>query len=99
MGLEMSTEVRPIRKSAIAVLAGEGFLPRVSPDVSLEEPWSRERLPTQVAFARQSMSPNVHLEGTQRNVNFFAELANELLLVLTGAVELDVLGQAREGGV
>ncbi len=96
MGLEMSAQVGAVGEGARAVLAREGFLARVRPDVTLKEPRSREGLATQKALAGQRVRPDVHLEGAQRNVNLFAVLAAKGLFVgrlLSGAVQFLVLCQ------
>lgn len=102
MGLEMSAQVGAVGKGARAVLAREGFLARVCPDVTLEEPWSGEGLTAQKALAGQRVRPDVHLEGAQRNVDLFAVLAAKGLFVsrlLSGAVQLLVLGQTAVGRI
>lgn len=49
------------------------------------------------------MRSNVHFEGAQRRVNLIAVLAAEALLCLVAldgwTVELQVLGEARVGGI
>ena len=63
VGLHVSPEVALVSKALGALSAAEGFLPGVSPDVSLEEPGPGERFPTERTLAARSVSPHVHAEG------------------------------------
>jgi hypothetical protein len=62
----------------------------VRPDVALKQPRSGESLSTKFTFARESMSPYVHLEGTQRRVLLITIFAVKLSFALTQTVELFV---------
>ena len=76
--------------------AGEGFLARVRPDVTLQKPRTRESLTAQEALAGQCVRADVHLEGTERDVNLLAVFAAEGFLVgglLGGAVKLLMFSQ------
>lgn len=80
--------------------ATEGFLARVGPDVTLEQPRSGEGLTTQHAFTRQRVGPNVHFEGTQTNVDFIAVFTAEGFFgLLLDAVQFLVFGQPAVGRV
>jgi len=99
----MCSQIRAICKRPVAMLATEGLLSRMSANVSLQQPWSREGLAAQIALAGQRVGANVHLEGTQRNIGLVTILAAEGLLHLITlggrAMELLMFGQPGEGGV
>lgn len=101
MRLQMSPQIRSIRKRPIAVITRERFFARVGAYVTLEEPWTRKRLPTHRTLAGQRVRPNMHLQSAEGHVHFLAVLATELLpgALSSGAVELSVFRQSREGGV
>lgn len=65
-------------------------------NVALQQPRPRKGLSAHGALARQGVGPNMHLEGTEGNVHFFAVLATELLSrpFSSGAVELLMFGKA-----
>lgn len=95
--LEVRPEVTPVCERTVAVLAAEGLLAGVRPDVALEQPRPRERLAAEVALAGQRVRPDVHLQRAQADVHLLAVFARERLLRLAlggGAVELLVFGQA-----
>lgn len=100
MRLQMRPQIRSVGKGPLAMLAVEGLLARVRPDVALQQPRPRESLSADVALAGQRMGADVHLKGAQRHVHFVTVLAAERLLRLVslggGAMELLVLGQATE---
>lgn len=102
MGLKVRSEVAPVGEGPLAVLAVEGLLAGVRPDVPLEEPRSGEGLSAKVTLAGQRVRADVHLECAQADVDLLAVLAGEGLLCLAfgrGAVELLVLREAGVGGV
>ena len=76
----MRAQVGPVCECACAVLAPEGLLSRVSADVTLKQPRSRERFSAQRAFTGQRVGADVHLEGAQGDVSLVAVLTAELLL-------------------
>lgn len=94
----MRPQIGAVGKRPIANIALERLLAGMGPDVTLQQPGSRERFAANVALARQRMRADVHLQRAHRRVLFAAVLAEELLLA--GAVVLlAVLAQARIGGV
>lgn len=103
MGLEMSTEIRPIGKSSSTVMARERFFTSVGSDMSLQQPRPGESFSTQVTFARQRMRANVHFQRTERCVHFWTKLAAKWFLRQVsfgdGTVELAMFGKSRIGRV
>lgn len=101
--LEMSTEVGAVGERPVTKRTREGFLAGVGTDVSLQQPWSREGFATEDTLAGEGVRPDVHLESTQRHVDFLTVLAAEALLggglLVGGAVELLMLRQSRVRGV
>lgn len=99
--LQMGPEIRSVGERPVAVAARKRFFASVCADVALQQPRSRERFAADRALTWQRVRPDVHLEGTERYVNFFTELATEGLLrpVAGGTVELAVFRQSGEGGV
>lgn len=103
MGLQVGAQVGPVGESPVAVLARERLLAGVGADVSLQQPWPAERLTAHVAYARQGVRADVHLERAERVVRLVAVLATERLggavRLVVGAVILLVLGQTGNGRV
>jgi len=98
--LQMSPQVGPVRKGARAVRAAERLLPRVGPDVTLQEPRPREGLSAEHTLARQRVRSDVHLQGPQADVDLVAVLAAERLFdLLLDAVQFLVFGQSAVGRV
>lgn len=56
----MGTEIGPVRKGFTAVSTAIRLFSRVGSHVTLEEPWSGEGFPTDVAFVMEVVSENVH---------------------------------------
>lgn len=87
----------------MAVLARKRFLAGVSANVALQQPRSREGFAAEMAFAGKCVRPDVHLEGAQAGVLFFAELADEglfsLVTLSVRTMELLVLGQTGISGI
>lgn len=82
MRLQVRAEVGPVGERPSALGAAEGFLAGVGPDVSLQQPGPRERLPAEDALAGQGVGPDVHLQGPEGGVQLVAVLTREALLVL-----------------
>ena len=97
VGLHVSPEVALVSKALGALSAAEGFLPGVSPDVSLEEPGPGERFPTERTLAARSVSPHVHAEGGRAAVLLAAVRA--VLHVRVRSVALSVPGKVGAAGV
>ena len=57
----------------------------MSPDVALEQPWSREALPAKVALAALVVGPQVHRVGRHRDVGLVAVRALASFFVLKGS--------------
>lgn len=101
--LQVSAKVRPVGESAATVMAREWLFARVGANVALQQPGPRESLPAQVAFARQRVRPDVHLERTERSVHLGAILAAERFSGETPfggrAVVLLMFGQSGVSGI
>ena len=97
VGLHVSPQVTFIREGFVTEMAAEGFLPGVSPDVSLEEPGPGERFPTERTLAARSVSPHVHAEGGRAAVLLAAVRA--VLHVRVRSVALSVPGKVGAAGV
>ena len=81
---------------------GEWFLAGVRPNVTLQEPRAGESLAAQKTLAGQCVRADVHLEGTQRDVDLLAVFAAKGFLVgglLSDAVKFLVFGQSAVGRV
>jgi len=70
MGLQVSPEVAPIGKCAIAVLTSEWLLAGMRPDVTLKQPRPGECLATCMALAGQRVRSNVHFQCAQTDIYF-----------------------------
>ena len=57
----MSPQVGLVSEGAGTLSAGEGFLPGVSAEMSLEQPGPGERLAAVLTLAGQSVGSDVHL--------------------------------------
>lgn len=103
VGLQVGAQVGPVGESPVAVLARERLLAGVGADVALQQPRPAERLAAYVAYARQRVRADVHLERAERVVRLVAVLAAERLdgamRHVVGAVILLVLGQTGNGRV
>ena len=97
VGLHVSPEVALVSKALGALSAAEGFLPGVSPDVSLEEPGPGERFPTERTLAARGVSPHVHAQGGWAAVLLVA--VGTVLHVWVWPVALSVSGQVGAAGV
>lgn len=101
--LQVSAKVRPVGESAATVMARERLFARVGANMALQQPGPRESLPAQVAFARQRVRPDVHLERTERCVHLGAILAAERFSGETPfggrAVVLLMFGQSGVSGI
>lgn len=91
----MRSEVRSVGECAPTVITLERFLPRVSPQVPLEQPRSRKGLSAQFAATWQRVSAYVHLESADRRVDLVTLVTVVFLARLAsgGAVELPVFRQ------
>ena len=78
----MGSQVGFVCKGSSTFSAGEGFFSSMGPEMTLQQPWSRERLSTIRAFARESVRSDVHLESRIAVVLFITILAGGLLLDL-----------------
>ena len=94
--LQVRAQVGAIRETPPTHVTREWLLAGVRAQVTLKQPRSREGLTTHVALAGEGVGADVHLESTERVVRLLAELAAELLLNVTLAVELFVLRQTAE---
>ncbi|MPC41810.1 hypothetical protein E2C01_035415 [Portunus trituberculatus] len=99
VGLEVGPQVAAVREATVTLRALEGLLPRVGPDVSLQQPGPRESLATELTLAGQRVRADVHLEGSKARVHLLAVLACERPPGVLEAVELSVLGKPSHGGV
>lgn len=82
-----------------AALVSSHPLTCVRPDVSLEQPRPGESFPAYFAHARQSVSPDVHFEGSEADVLLLAVFTTEGFPRLGVAVQLFVLEESRVRGV
>lgn len=80
VGLQMRPQIGSVRKSSVTMHTRKRLLPSVSPDVSLQQPRPRKSLATNIALARQRVSPDVHLQRSHGGVHFFTILTDERLL-------------------
>lgn len=91
----MRAQIRAVGESAMAMIAAEGLLARVRPDVALQKPRPGESLAAEMALAGQRVGSDMHLEGASRRVNFATFLARDdfwsFLFARLDAVELLVL--------
>ena len=94
VGLEVGSEVGLVSEGALALGTGEGFLPRVRPEVTLEQPGPGEGLAALLALAGQGVGPDVHLEGAGGVVALATIFTSGLSLDLIRTVKLLVLGEA-----
>lgn len=67
--------------------------------VSLKQPGPGEGFATQLTHAGQCVCTDVHLQRAQADILLVAVLAAEVFLTRPLALELSVLGQAREGEI
>ena len=74
------------------MLTRKWFFARVRTEVTLEKPRPREAFSAQRTFTWQSVRPDVHLQGSERDISFIAEFTVELLFNMTGTMELLVFG-------
>ena len=93
VGLEVGAEVGLVSEGALALGTGEGFLPRVRPEVTLEQPGPGEGLAALLALAGQGVGPDVHLEGAGGVVALATIFTSGLSLDLIRTVKLLVLGE------
>ena len=91
--LDVGAEVGLVSKGALALGTGEGFLPRVRPEVTLEQPGPGEGLAALLALAGQGVGPDVHLEGAGGVVALATIFTSGLSLDLIRTVKLLVLGE------
>ena len=89
----MSPQVGLVSEGAGTLSAGEGFLPGVSAEMSLEQPGPGERLAAVLALTGQSVGPDVHLEGAGGVVALATIFTSGLSLDLIRTVKLLVLGE------
>ena len=75
VGLHVGPQVALVSKALAALVAAEWFLPCMSPDVSLQQPGPRERLPTERTLAARGVSPHVHAQGGWAAVLLAADTA------------------------
>lgn len=78
----MSPQVGLVSEGAGTLSAGEGFLPGVSAEMSLEQPGPGERLAAVLTLAGQSVGPDVHLEGALGVVGLVAVFTSDVTLYL-----------------
>lgn len=75
MGLEVRSKIGAIGECAMAVFTFKWLFPCVRPDMSLQKPWSRERLATDVAAAWKRVRAMVHLQSAKWHIGLRAVLA------------------------
>lgn len=106
VGLQVRAQIRAVRERPVAVLARERLLARVRAYMALQQPGPAERLAAQLAYARQRVSADVHLESAQRVVRLVTVLAAERLgrgrgagALVVRTVVLVVFGEPGHGQV
>lgn len=92
VGLQMGPQVGPVGEGSMALVALEGLLARVRPDVALKQPRSAEGLAADFALARQCVRSDVHLEGSHGGVLLAAVLAAEVVVLVPDNLEGLLLG-------
>ena len=93
VGLQVGAQVGLVGEGAATLGAGEGLLPGVGPQVTLEQPRPGEGLAALLALAGQRVGPDVHLKGAGGVVALAAILTSGLALDLIRTVKLLVLGE------
>lgn len=87
----------------MAVVATEGLLTSVRPNVTLKKPRSRESLSAKVALARQRMRSDVHFQSSSRGVDFSTLVACHcflnLITFVCSTMELLVLRKSGIGRI
>lgn len=92
MGLKMRPQIGLIGERSRAELTLKRLLAGVSSHVTLQQPRPRKTLAAKLAFAWQSVSPDVHLQRAQSVVMLPAISAREFLLDLIRTVQLLMFG-------
>ena len=75
VGLHVSPQVGPVRKTLPTVSAAEGLVTSVGPQVALQQPGPREGFPTDVALVVEVVGEDVHGEGRHAHVHLPAHPA------------------------
>ena len=93
VSLQVGAQVGLVGEGAATLGAGEGLLPSVGPQVTLEQPRPGEGLAALLALAGKRVGPDVHLQSAGGVVTFATILASGLALDLIRTVKLLVLGE------
>ena len=97
--LHVGAKVRPVGERLEALVARVRLLSRVRPDVTLQQPRSRERLRAYGAHMLAPMRQQVHRQRRLRHVSLAARRARLGAARLDGAMRLLVARQVRRCGV
>ena len=97
--LHVRAQVRPVCERLPAVGASEGFLAGMRPQVTLEQPRTREGLGADGARVLEIVRQDVHRKGRHADVDLVAVRALLRLLAVEAAMGLLVTGEVRRRGV
>ena len=99
MCLHVRPKVRSVRKGFSTNIAGVRLVPRVWPEVPLEQPGSGESFATKLALVVEVVRQDVHGEGGHADVHLAADVTLLGVGRVQAPVSLPVPGEIAAGGV